>query len=673
MPLTGSIYFPVEDVIHGVTVHDPYRWLEDRSRPETEDWIADQQQRCDRYFSERGDLDALRIRVREYLDLEIVDQPSLVAGRYFYRRRNRGQEQACIYVKDVATGQERLLVDPSIQGQFASVGIHHIADDGSLLAFEVGHGGKDEKAIQFVEVDTGCTLQDRIESGYARGLTFTPDKKGFYYCHERPAVSEDHTILLHRFYGSGPDMVIFRFAHSPGGRLVLTADLVHLGAIWVHHEGPRPAMDLFIAKCGEPTIWRQIFANKPLPYRPMFKHGCIFALSFEGAPRGKLVELNLDGNEIRTVIPEQEITIKQVVFAGDRIFTCHLDSTIPSIWRWTLAGKYLGKLDTPSHGTIRLFSNHDEKEGVLFYTYESFFEPPSIFEYVPNSTKARLWHHRDSVSSPSLHPARHVSFSSKDGTQIPMTLLGLSIEERRSNTPVIMTSYGGFGVPMTPQFSVLVTMMVELGAVFALPQIRGGGEFGREWHDAGKRQQRQTAFDDFIAAGEWLCGIGITQPERLAIFGGSNSGLLVAAAMTQRPELFRSVLCMAPLLDMVRYERFDHAAKWRMEYGTVCNSEDFHALHAYSPYHHITSDCNYPSVLFVTGDRDDRCNPVHVRKMAARLQEREIQTNPVVVDYSLERGHSPAMPLSVRTEALVRRIGFLCRELKIPHTAERSL
>jgi prolyl oligopeptidase len=207
--------------------------------------------------------------------------------------------------------------------------------------------------------------------------------------------------------------------------------------------------------------------------------------------------------------------------------------------------------------------------------------------------------------------------------------------------------------------------MMDFGATFALPQIRGGGEFGNAWHNAARGRNRQIAFEDFLAAAEWLCSEGLTTAKKLAIFGGSNSGLLVAAAMTQKPDLFRAVVCIAPLLDMVRYERFDRAAKWKLEYGTVADKDDFHVLHSYSPYHRIKEAVEYPAILFVAGDKDDRCNPAHVRKMAARMQECAAQTHPVLVDYSVERGHYPVLPLSIRIEALVRRIAFLCRELKI--------
>jgi prolyl oligopeptidase len=305
----------------------------------------------------------------------------------------------------------------------------------------------------------------------------------------------------------------------------------------------------------------------------------------------------------------------------------------------------------------------------LFYTHESFTQPPAIFEYLPGWQTSRLWHRQASPTNFSPVYARNISVQSKDGTGVPAILIARQIGKTGTEAPMIMTGYGGFGVSVTPQFSVLVSIVVGLGATFTLAQIRGGSEFGKAWHDAARRCHRQTAFDDFISVAEWLCSERETTPGKLAVFGGSNSGLLVGVAMTQRPDLFRAVLCIAPLLDMVRYEHFDRAAKWQQEYGTVDREDEFHALHTYSPYHRIDDATAYPAVLFVSGDKDDRCNPAHIRKTAARLQERPVQVHPVLVDYSAERGHSASLPLSVRIEALAHRIAFLCRELNISFPA----
>jgi prolyl oligopeptidase len=665
MPL--GVLKPVEEILHGVVVRDPYRWLEDRTLPETQDWIEEQQRRCDSYFASCGDLASIGKRVQDYLDTGVVDQPARVGDRYFYRCRDRGQEQACIYVRDITTGAERLLVDPSNGGPFASVGIYRISEDGSLLAYEAKQGGEDRRAIRFVDVESGRTLADRIETGYARGLAFTPDHRGFLYCHELSGDVQEHRIQLHRFHESVADHVVFRGARTPGSRLVLTADSVHLGAILVHRHGPELIEDLWIARRNEPTDWRQVFAGRMLPFSPILRYGRIFALSYADAPKGRLVELSEDGREIRVIIPERNTMIRRLVVASSRIYTSHLDNLVPSVRKWSLSGEDLGEIDLPPDGTVQLIANRDEGDG-FFYTYESFTQPTITFEYLSDSGQSLIWHSQALPANREPVQVRRVTYRSNDDTLIPMTLVGKNTGST-CEAPVILSAYGGFGVSATPQFSTLVTVLLELGAVFALPHIRGGGEFGRAWHEAARGKNRQASFDDLLMAAAWLRREGITSPRQLALFGGSNSGLLVGAAMTQRPDLFRAVLCIAPLLDMLRYEHFDKAAQWRHEYGSIGDPEEFKALHAYSPYHRMEDHINYPAVMFVTGDKDERCNPAHVRKMAARLEDRDSQTSPVIVDYSEERGHAPVLPLSIRIDALTRRIAFLCKELGLSTSA----
>jgi prolyl oligopeptidase len=666
MSLTNSPLAPVEEMIHGVLVRDPYRWLEDRSLPETEEWISEQQGRCGDYFAQCEKLPAIRERVREYLDVEVIDQPTKVGDRYFYRRRGRGQEQARIYLRESSDGEERLLIDPSPFGEYASVGIHWISPDGTLLAYEFKQGGGDRKSLHIVDVPRGRTLPDYIETGYARGFAFTSDCRGMFYCQDRPEVPEDHCVYLHLFGEIEADQVCFCVPRTPGSRLVLVADCTHLGAIRVHRIDNKDVVDLWIALGNQPDSWHCVFVNRPAPFGPILKHGRIFALSYDESPNGQLIELNHSGKMLRVVIPEQDTMIRQVVIAGNNVIVNYLKERTPSLVSWNLEGKRLESLHVSTDGTIRLLPIRSDDAGSIFYTYESFSQPLSIFEHNISYGWTSPWHLRENTILAADLYVQETTYSSKDGTRIPLTLLTRNRPDSPERRPLIMTGYGGFGVPMTPQFSVLVAIMMEMGAVFALPNIRGGGELGRGWHVAARGRNRQVAFDDFIAAAEWLISEGITTPDHLAIFGGSNSGLLVGVAMTQRPDLFRAVLCIAPLLDMVRYERFDQSAKWRHEYGSAEDPEDFAALYSYSPYHDIDDHTDYPSVLFVTGDYDDRCNPAHVRKMAARLQKRDGQTRPILVGYSAQRGHSPVLPLSVRIEALTHRIVFLCRELNIP-------
>jgi len=666
MPLSGAPSTLVDDVIHGVTVRDPYRWLEDRSLPETQEWIKRQQKRCDNYFVNCGDIELIWEQVRAYLDVEETDQPIRIGDRYFYRGRGRGLEQASIYTRDASTGSNRSLVDPSLGGPFASVGIYRISDDCALLAYGVRQGGEDRQTIRFLDIDSGRLLPDTIAAGYARGLVFAPGNSGIYYCHESDAAAAEHRILFHRFHDSAAHQVVFRAVRSRESRLVLTADGIHLGAFWIRRVGLDMVADFCIARVDSYPAWKQVFVNRRMPCVPLLKHGRIFALTSDEAPQGEVVELAESGSKIRTVVPEQKAVLRQLAVVGEQFFAQQLENGTSSIRWWSLLGDAEGRIDPPGDGTLQMLSAGCHAETSLFYTYESFDQPRMTFEYRPRTRRSQLWARQTLPAGTGHCDLRLVSFPSRDGTRIPMTLASRQESSLTKEAAVIMTSYGGFGVPTTPQFSVLVTMMMQFGAAFALPHIRGGGDFGKSWHDAGRAQQRQNSFDDFIAAAEWLCSTRISTPKRLAIFGGSNSGLLVSAAMTQRPGLFGAVLCIAPLLDMVRYESFDQAAKWRSEYGTVDAVEDFHVLHAYSPYHHVEEEVDYPPVMFVSGDKDERCNPAHVRKMAALLDGRRAQKSPIVVDYTEQRGHAPVLPLSVRVEALARRIAFLCRELHLP-------
>lgn len=662
----NATMLPVEDLIHGVMVHDPYRWLEDRNLPETAAWIREQQHRCEAYFAACPGIEMLERRVREYLDVEVVDQPSRVADLYFYRKRSKGEEQASIYVRDAATAEERLLFDPSMEGSFTSVGIHRISENGKLLAFEIKRGGDDRKEIHVVNVESSQILPNCVSLGYARGFAFTLEGDGYLYAQETDDSSGEDTIRLHRFGEQGEDEIVFRVPQTAGSRLVLIANALHLGAVWLRPQGTAEMLaDFSIAHQNEARNWARVFTEKRLPYNPILCHGRILALVETESKSSKLIELSIDGEELRTLVPEKHIPIRQFAITQDRIYISYLEGGIPSIDVWDFDGHQFAPVDLPANGAIQMLPVSTQQAVGFFYAFESFDTPPAIYEFDPLTNTSKLWHQRGPAHRSFRSHVREVRVGSKDGTAIPLTLVTGNRDRNGHPTPVIMTSYGGFGVSMTPQFSVLVSIMMELGVTFALPHIRGGGEFGKAWHDAGRARNRQTAIDDFIAVAGWLREQGVTTSPQLGIFGGSHSGLLVGAAMTQRPDMFGAVLCIAPLLDMVRYEHFDQAVKWRREYGTAEDTEDFHALYGYSPYHRIAEDVNYPATMFVSGDKDDRCNPAHARKMAAHLQSRTAQRSAVIVDYSEERGHSPVLPLSVRIEALTRRIAFLCRELQI--------
>jgi prolyl oligopeptidase len=364
------------------------------------------------------------------------------------------------------------------------------------------------------------------------------------------------------------------------------------------------------------------------------------------------------------VVAERDCRIKEWLIVRDYLLVSYIRKTQVEILIFDCTGNFLGEMPVHSDETVH-FLAADNETGDLLFESESFTEPVSIGRFTPPSGNRSIWLKRTIPFDAHNWTHEQVCYKSKDGTSIPMFLLGRSDVLASGVHSTIMTAYGGYGISMTPQFSVFVAFLVERGCLFALPNIRGGSEFGAEWHHKAKRRNRQTAFDDFRCAGESLIAAGRTTPDRLAIFGGSNSGLLVGAAMTQCPGLFRAVVCLAPLLDMLRYHLFDNSHVWRDEFGTAEDPDDFAALASYSPYHQIRPGVAYPATLIVSGDADGNCNPLHARKMTARLQAANSSGQPILLDYAHFRGHSPVLPLSDRVEALTDRLAFLMDQLQL--------
>jgi len=317
--------------------------------------------------------------------------------------------------------------------------------------------------------------------------------------------------------------------------------------------------------------------------------------------------------------------------------------------------------------------NPTSRTNNLFYSYTSIAQPPAIYCYSLGKEKSCLWAEASVPFDASVIAVEEVTYASKDGTIVPILLAARKDLLHSGPLPTFVTGYGGFGSCVTPRFTAFATFLIEQGLLFAVPALRGGSELGEQWHQAGKRENRQNSFDDFIAAAEWLQAHGRSAKSRIAIGGGSNAGLLVGAAITQRPDLFRAALCLGPLLDMARYHLFDFAAGWAEEFGSPEDEQDFHCLLSYSPYHRVQDGADYPAVLLISGDADDRCNPMHARKMAARLQAANHSEHPILLDYKPDWGHTPVQPLSIKIESVTDRLAFLCHELGVQVESRRSL
>lgn len=663
----------VTEVLHGVPVSDPYRWLEDQDSPRTRDWLSAQTQYARAYLDSIPDRERVRERIRQLLDVETYDSLQKAGTRYFFRKRVAGQEQPCICLREGRDGSDQILVDPALRGTGSHTAVKplRISLDGRLLLYEVKQGGERTGTFELLDIQTRKILPDILPRGYLRGFAFAPDSHAFYYVHESVNAEKPHYRSAYKHVlGTrlAEDKEVFFAGEDKNLRLHIVPGAGRLGFLVVRF-GENRLTDFYLWPCGSGDAPEPVVHNAEYKFMPLLlKDGRIFAVTDREAPNLRIVELHLNEGlepEFLTVVPNGDLPIQNWTVSGDRIFVSYLREFQTEIDIFDLSGKALGHVPVNKRDTVRLLGSSEDGDE-LFFEEESFTKPIQVRSYLPAKSEATLWAERKIPFDSECFRHAQVRFPARDGTQIPMFLVGRRDVLDGDTHPAIMTSYGGYGVPMMPQFSVFVAFLMERGYLFALPNIRGGSEFGVEWHNAAKRRQRQVAFDDFIAAAGWLIETGRTEPDKLAIFGGSNSGLLVGAALTQRPDLFRAALCMVPMLDMVRYHLFDNAHVWKDEFGTAEDPEDLAALLRYSPYHNVRDRTAYPATMIVSGDSDQNCNPLHARKMAARLQAANTSDRPIVLDYSPHRGHSPVLPLSERIDALTDRMAFLCDQLQLP-------
>jgi prolyl oligopeptidase len=671
-PPPRSAVEPVTELLHGVSVTDPYRWLEDQDSPSTRAWIEEQSRYARSCLDSIAGRERIRARIREFLAVETYDSLQIAGGRYFFRKRLPDQEQPCIYVREGADGQDRLLINPLERGtgKYTSVKPFRVSPDGRLLLYEVKEGGERTGTFELLEIETRKRLSDLLPRGYLRGFAFAPDGKSFYYVHEAVGTTRPFfRAAYHHVLGTraDEDRQIFFAGEDEKVRLSLASDKKRL-AFFVYRFLEKKLTDIYLQSFDGVCSLDHIFKNVDHLLGLHLMDDKLLAITDSAAPNRRIVEIRLRAggeHEWIDVVPETDMPISSWLVVGETLFVSYMKEMIHRVFVFDLSGKKLDEMPIRSGETLRFIGGSPDGEELLLET-ESFTEPIGIFRYAAKTGERTLWTKRNIPFPSKDYNYSQVWFMSKDGTRIPMYLVGRRDVLARTGNPTIMTSYGGYGVSMTPQFSVFVAYLMERGCLFALPNIRGGSEFGPEWHKAAKRRNRQTAFDDFLSGAEWLLETGRTAPGRLGIFGGSNSGLLVGAALTQRPDLFGAVVCMVPMLDMFRYHLFDNAHVWKEELGTVEDPDDFTALAKYSPYHQVRDGLAYPATMIVSGDADRNCNPLHARKMTARLQAANVSENPIFLDYSKFRGHSPVLPLGERIEALTDRMAFLCDQLQLP-------
>ncbi|MGW4791385.1 prolyl oligopeptidase family serine peptidase [Nonomuraea sp. NPDC004297] len=647
----------IVDILHETPVPDPYRWLEDPDSPETKGWLLAQ---AELFAAKRGP-QRFKSRIAELLRSGSVGVPTWRGERYFFSRRTPDQEHAVYYVVE-PDGTERALIDPMAIDPSGLTTLDAVQPDkeGRLLAYQISVGGDEESIVYIIDVATGIRVEGPIDRCRYSPIAWLPGGEAFYYVRRLPSteVPENETqfhrrVYLHRVGTSTEeDVMIF------GQGLKMTnyyGVSVSRDGRWLQvsaHEGTAPRNDVWVADLTASPIERPelkvvqegVDAQVGLAFG---RDGKLYVHTDRDASRGRVcvtdpAEPGYDN--WRVLIPEHPEAVLSTFAILDDLerpvmlvgWTRH---AISEITVHDLAtGERVGEVPTPGLGSIGGIAERPEGGHEAWFGYTDNTTPPTIQRYDARTGETTLW--AASPGAVEVPPVRteQVVYRSKDGTDVRMLVIS-PVGEQSGPRPTILYGYGGFGLSMTPGYSASVLAWVEAGGVYAIANLRGGGEEGEEWHRAGMLANKQNVFDDFHAAAEHLIATGVTTPAQLGISGGSNGGLLVGAALTQRPDLYAAVACSAPLLDMIRYEKFGLGATWNVEYGSADDPEQFGWLRGYSPYHHVEESVAYPATLFTVFQSDTRVHPLHAWKMCAALQHASSADRPVLLRNETEVGH----------------------------------
>jgi prolyl oligopeptidase len=656
------------DDYHGIRVPDPYRWLEDQNSAETRAWIEDQEAYSRSFLDRLPGRDAIRERLAALMNVDVIGLPQEESGRYFFMRRKAGQDLHVLYTRQGLEGQDQVLIDPHplSPDHTTTVDLLDVAKDGKLIAYGIRLGGQDEISIHLMDVDARQDLADVLPSADYYGVALKPDKSGFYYA---------------RRTSQGPRAYYHPLGHDPakdpeifGGDLglgdIAAPRLSNDGRyllIEVLHGSASEKTELYLQDLAAQTPIRPVVNDITARFSGELAGDRLYIQTDWKAPNGRVLVTDLatpTREHWREVVPEGDSVIQDITAAGGKLFVNCTQDAHSELRVFDADGSHRRDIPLPTLGTTSSVSGRWESPRA-FFEFSSYGEPGTIYRYEIERKTAEVWARIEIPLNGSEFDVRQVWYLSKDKTRVPMFVVCRKGTKLDSSNPILMTGYGGFDISLTPEFSPQAALWVENGGVFAVPSLRGGSEFGEKWHRAGMLQGKQNVFDDFIAAAEWLISNQYTNRSKLAIRGQSNGGLLVGAALTQRPDLFQAVVCRYPLLDMLRYQNFLVARYWVPEYGSADHLDQFKYLYAYSPYQNVRKGIRYPAVLLVSGDGDTRVAPLHARKMAAMLQWATGSDRPVLLSYDTKSGHSGGRPLSKEIDELTDELSFLFSQLNL--------
>lgn len=685
-PESAGIEYPATttvdhvDVYHGVEVADPFRWLEDdvRESEAVKNWVDAQNEVTFAYLDTIPERDIVKGRLTELWDFERYGTPYKEGGRYYYSYNNGLQNQNVIYVQSSLDGEAELLIDPNTWSDDGTVALaaYYPSPDGRHVAYLIQDGGSDWRKARIVEVDSGKVLDDELDWLKFTGLSWAGDSSGFYYSRYPETAEEEkfqslnmnQAVYFHRVGTTqDEDVLVFANPDNPewGYAANVTDDGEHLViTVWIGTDNRYQIVhqDLTDPDAG-PEYLIEGFDHD---YSLVGKVGSeLFFRTSKDAPRNRLIAIDVtrpDPEHWREVIPQAEDVLDGVSLVGGRIIADYMQDAQTIVKIFDLEGQQTGTVNLPGIGTASGFAGKfDDPE--TFFAYTSFDTPTTVNRLDVETGEVTVFRKPEVGFDSDDYVVKQVFYSSKDGTRVPMFIAHHVDVEPDGQTPTLLFGYGGFNISLTPSFSVTRLAWMEMGGVYAVANLRGGGEYGEKWHKAGTGVNKQNVFDDFIAAAEYLIDEGYTNPSKLAIFGGSNGGLLVGAVTNQRPELFGAAIPAVGVMDMLRFQEFTAGRFWVDDYGSSENPEEFEALHAYSPYHNTRPGTEYPAILVTTADTDDRVVPGHSFKYAAAMQKAQGGEAPVLIRIETRAGHGSGSPTEMVIEDYADRWAFLIRNL----------
>lgn len=674
----------VDPKAQGMGSDDPYRWLENNDTPRVQEWLREQADRTEKYFQSLPARRGLCERFRQLFSIDTVGTPYPYRGRYFTIKRRGDQDMSVLYVQDGLAGTPRVVLDPNTFSEDRSVTLGSWAPslDGSMLVYGLSNAGNDKTSLHVMDVRTGIKLPDVIPDDYYSSFNaWNPDGTGFWYTKHDPRAPMDEAKLYQRLYyhalGSAwqDDPIVFGEGFDKenliGGGPTEDGHYFLVSVYGQDKDAGREWNEAYLRDLRDPQAdFVRIVGRRPGTRCSATIHrDRLYFTSNQDAPRWRILETEigaaLAGRATpRVLIPEGQGTIEADVFIGDHLFVDTLENVHTVLRQYDLGGRFVREVPLSTLGSTGGYA-YEEDGGELFFSFTSFAVPTTVYRLDLGTNDLAVFAKAEAGFDTALTVTEQVWYPSKDGTLIPMFLVYQRGLQRDGDRPTVLYGYGGFDISLTPSFMKSIVPLVERGGLYAIANIRGGGEFGQAWHEAGMQKNKQNVFDDFAAAARWLVETGYTRTERLAIEGGSNGGLLTMTTITQNPGLVAAAIASVPVTDMLRYHLFFGGVYWIPDYGDPDDPKMRPYLLGYSPYHNVRDGEKYPATLIVTSDNDDRVHPMHSYKMAARLQEANASADPIYLRVELKAGHGGASAVSKFVEKLADEWSFVFDRLGI--------